>query len=73
LNIFFRNFLADPNKKPNELQPHHQCTIHLNSESMANLHSAYQQALNGQPSQQPLIEMVLFSILKKSFFLEAVF
>ncbi|CAF4274153.1 unnamed protein product [Rotaria socialis] len=57
------NFLANPNKKPNELEPHHQCTIHINSESMSNLQNAYQQALNGQPSQNPLIEMVIPSSL----------
>jgi hypothetical protein len=59
--IYSRNFLADPNKKPNELEVHHQCTIHLNSESVSSLQNAYRQALNGQPSQQPLIEMVCFS------------
>jgi hypothetical protein len=32
----------------------------MNSESMANLQNAYQQALNGKPSQYPLIEMVVF-------------
>ncbi|CAF3940310.1 unnamed protein product, partial [Rotaria magnacalcarata] len=57
------NFLANPNKNSNELQPHHQCTIHINSESMSNLQNAYQQALNGQPSQNPLIEMVIPSSL----------
>lgn len=53
-----RNFLADPNKNPNELQPHHQSTIHLNSESMIDLQNACKDALNGKPSRSPLIEMV---------------
>lgn len=53
-----RNFLADPNRSPNEQQPHHQCTIHMNSESIPALHTAYQEALNGQSSQYPLVEMV---------------
>ncbi|CAF3952152.1 unnamed protein product [Rotaria sp. Silwood2] len=57
------NFLANPNKNINELQPHHQCTIHLNSESMSDLQNAYQEALNGKPSQNPLIEMVIPSSL----------
>ncbi|CAF0760244.1 unnamed protein product [Rotaria sordida] len=57
------NFLANPNKNINELQPHHQCTIHLNSESMSATHNAYLQALNGKPSQYPLIEMVIPSSL----------
>jgi hypothetical protein len=30
----------------------------MNSESIPNLQIAYQQALNGKPSQYPLIEMV---------------
>ncbi|CAF0797958.1 unnamed protein product [Adineta ricciae] len=57
------NFLADPNRKPNELEPHHQCTIHMNSESIAGLQTAYQEALGGKPSQHPLIEMVIPSSL----------
>ncbi|UJR23353.1 hypothetical protein I4U23_026365 [Adineta vaga] len=62
------NFLADPNKNPNELQPHHQCTIHMNSESIADLHTAFQQASNGKPSEKPLIEMVLNENLLIRFF-----
>ncbi len=65
--IYSRNFRADPNKNPNELQPHHQCTIHMNSESMSNLQNAYQQALNGKPSQYPLIEMVRYLNIKTFF------
>ena len=63
LNSCSRNFLADPNKNPNEPQPHHQCTIHLNSESMVDLQTAYQQALSGKPSENPLIEMVFAYLL----------
>jgi hypothetical protein len=40
------------------MEAHHQCTIHINSESMSHLQTAYQQALNGKPSENPLIEMV---------------
>jgi len=32
----------------------------MNSESMSNLQNAYLEALNGKPSQYPLIEMVNF-------------
>jgi hypothetical protein len=38
----------------------------MNSESMANLQIAYQEALNGKPSQYPLIEMVIF--IEKYYF-----
>lgn len=53
-----RNFLADPNRRTNELEPHHQCTIHINSETVSQLQQAYQEALNGKPSTNPMIEMV---------------
>jgi hypothetical protein len=40
----------------------------MNSESISNLHDAYQQALNGKPSQYPLIDMVSTKEFKKNFF-----
>lgn len=43
------SFLAapTPDGKPG---PHHQCSIHLNCESVAVLETAYKEALNGRPS-----------------------
>lgn len=43
------NFLAapTPNGKPG---PHHQCSIHINCESVEVLETAYKEALNGRPS-----------------------
>lgn len=43
------NFLAapTPDDKPG---PHHQCSIHLNCESVDVLESAYKDAMNGRPS-----------------------
>ena len=38
----------------------------MNSESMSDLQNAYQQALNGQPSEHPLIEMVSIEYQKFS-------
>lgn len=35
----------------------------MNSESIADLQTAYQQALNGEPSQSPMVEMVIPSSL----------
>lgn len=43
------NFLASPtpDDKPG---PHHQCSIHLNCESVEVLETAYKEAMNGRPS-----------------------
>lgn len=43
------NFLASPtpSDKPG---PHHQCSIHLNCESVELLETAYKEAVNGRPS-----------------------
>ena len=43
------NFLASPTPdgKPG---PHHQCSIHLNCESVELLETAYKEAMNGRPS-----------------------
>ncbi|KAA8583804.1 hypothetical protein FQN60_015012 [Etheostoma spectabile] len=43
------NFLAapTPDDKPG---PHHQCSIHLNCESVELLETAYKEAINGRPS-----------------------
>uniref|UniRef100_A0A3Q1IB63 Pyridine nucleotide-disulfide oxidoreductase domain-containing protein 2 n=1 Tax=Anabas testudineus TaxID=64144 RepID=A0A3Q1IB63_ANATE len=56
------NFLASPtpNNKPG---PHHQCSIHLNCESVEVLESAYKEAMNGRPSVRPMIEMTIPSVL----------
>lgn len=47
------NFLArpTPDHKPG---PHHQCSIHLNCESIEVLETAYKEAINGRPSARYL-------------------
>lgn len=56
------NFLAvpTPNNKPG---PHHQCSIHLNCESVEVLETAYKEAVNGRPSSRPMLEMTIPSVL----------
>ncbi|XP_019849387.1 PREDICTED: pyridine nucleotide-disulfide oxidoreductase domain-containing protein 2-like isoform X1 [Amphimedon queenslandica] len=43
--------------------PHHRTTIHLNTESMDQLHESYVDVLQGNWSRKPLIEMCLPSAL----------
>nr|XP_033469736.1 pyridine nucleotide-disulfide oxidoreductase domain-containing protein 2-like [Epinephelus lanceolatus] len=43
------NFLASPTPD-NKPGPHHQCSIHLNCESVEVLETAYKEAMNGRPS-----------------------
>ncbi|KAM7408732.1 hypothetical protein PAMA_002450 [Pampus argenteus] len=56
------NFLASPTAdyKP---RPHHQCSIHLNCESVDILETAYKEAMNGRPSARPMLEMTIPSVL----------
>uniref|UniRef100_A0A673AKK4 Pyridine nucleotide-disulfide oxidoreductase domain-containing protein 2 n=1 Tax=Sphaeramia orbicularis TaxID=375764 RepID=A0A673AKK4_9TELE len=56
------NFLAcpTPDGKPG---PHHQCSIHLNCESVEVLETAYKEAMNGRPSSRPMLEMTIPSVL----------
>ncbi|XP_034040991.1 pyridine nucleotide-disulfide oxidoreductase domain-containing protein 2 [Thalassophryne amazonica] len=56
------NFLAcpTPDGKPG---PHHQCSIHLNCESLEVLDTAYKEAVNGRPSSRPMLEMTIPSVL----------
>ncbi|KAM4607005.1 pyridine nucleotide-disulfide oxidoreductase domain-containing protein 2 isoform 2-T2 [Polymixia lowei] len=56
------NFLASPTPdgKPG---PHHQCSIHLNCESVEVLETAYKEAMNGRPSTRPMLEMTIPSVL----------
>ncbi|XP_078129908.1 pyridine nucleotide-disulfide oxidoreductase domain-containing protein 2 [Sander vitreus] len=56
------NFLASPtpDDKPG---PHHQCSIHLNCESVVLLETAYKEAINGRPSARPMLEMTIPSVL----------
>ncbi|XP_041803527.1 pyridine nucleotide-disulfide oxidoreductase domain-containing protein 2 isoform X2 [Chelmon rostratus] len=56
------NFLASPTPdgKPG---PHHQCSIHLNCESVGVLETAYKEAMNGRPSARPMLEMTIPSVL----------
>lgn len=56
------NFLASPtpDDKPG---PHHQCSIHLNCESVELLETAYKEAVNGRCSTRPMVEMTVPSVL----------
>ncbi|KAJ8013777.1 hypothetical protein DPEC_G00033310 [Dallia pectoralis] len=56
------NFLAapTPDGKPG---PHHQCSIHLNCESVEVLQYAYKECLEGRPSSRPMLEMTIPSVL----------
>lgn len=56
------NFLAapTPDGKPG---PHHQCSIHLNCESVEVLQTAYEDCKEGRPSSRPMIEMTIPSVL----------
>lgn len=45
------NFLAAPTAN-GEPGPHHQCSIHINCESVDVLETAYKEALNGRPSSR---------------------
>merc|ERR1719219_994134 len=61
------NFLAKPNSSTYSLQPHHQCTIHLNCEDLDIVHQGYLDAENhGKPSEFPMIEMCMASSLDKT-------
>lgn len=55
------NFLASPtlDDKPG---PHHQCSIHLNCESVDVLETAYKDAVNGRPSARSVF--IFFTFLK---------
>lgn len=54
------NFLADPNQKPNQVMPHHRCTIHLNCEDSQLLEEAYADAaFKGTFSAKPMIELTI--------------
>ena len=64
------NFLANPNTQnnPNEILPHHRCTIHLNCENSELLDEAYKDATKdlkkpGKYSKNPMIEMTIPSSL----------
>uniref|UniRef100_A0AAY3ZWA4 Pyridine nucleotide-disulfide oxidoreductase domain-containing protein 2 n=1 Tax=Denticeps clupeoides TaxID=299321 RepID=A0AAY3ZWA4_9TELE len=57
------NFLAAPNVGEGKPGPHHQCSIHLNCESMEALEEAYRDAWQGRPSARPMIEMTIPSVL----------
>ncbi|XP_073338558.1 pyridine nucleotide-disulfide oxidoreductase domain-containing protein 2 [Pagrus major] len=56
------NFLASPTPD-NKPGPHHQCSIHLNCESVEVLETAYKEAMNGRPSARPMLEMTIPSVL----------
>ncbi|XP_060781877.1 pyridine nucleotide-disulfide oxidoreductase domain-containing protein 2 [Neoarius graeffei] len=57
------NFLAAPNTADGKPGPHHQCSIHLNCESVAILEAAYKEGQQGRPSSRPMIEMTIPSVL----------
>ncbi|KAK3435256.1 hypothetical protein EUGRSUZ_D02612 [Eucalyptus grandis] len=46
--------------------PQHRGTIHIGSESMEEIDSACQDAVNGVPSRRPVIEMTIPSVLDKT-------
>ncbi|KAE9614400.1 hypothetical protein Lal_00037996 [Lupinus albus] len=46
--------------------PQHVGTIHIGSESMEEIHSASQDAVNGVPSGRPIMEMTIPSVLDKT-------
>ncbi|XP_057434902.1 uncharacterized protein LOC130727705 [Lotus japonicus] len=46
--------------------PQHVGTIHIGSESVEEIHSACQDAVNGVPSRRPVIEMTIPSVLDKT-------
>ena len=41
----------------NVVQPHHRCTVHLNTENMEMLEAAHKDYVAGRPSERPLIEV----------------
>ncbi|KAF5910232.1 pyridine nucleotide-disulfide oxidoreductase domain-containing protein 2-like [Clarias magur] len=57
------NFLAAPNTADGKPGPHHQCSIHLNCESVELLEAAYREGQQGRPSSRPMIEMTIPSVL----------
>ncbi|XP_017579800.1 pyridine nucleotide-disulfide oxidoreductase domain-containing protein 2 [Pygocentrus nattereri] len=57
------NFLAAPNPADGKPGPHHQCSIHLNCESVEVLEAAYREGQQSRPSSRPMIEMVIPSVL----------
>ncbi|XP_053477209.1 pyridine nucleotide-disulfide oxidoreductase domain-containing protein 2 isoform X1 [Ictalurus furcatus] len=57
------NFLAAPNTTDGKPGPHHQCSIHLNCESVEILEAAYKEGQQGRPSSRPMVEMTIPSVL----------
>ena len=57
------NFRVLPSNKDGTPSPHHRCTIHLNSETIDDVHSAYMDAQRGRCSDNPIIEMCIPSSL----------
>nr|GEX53754.1 pyridine nucleotide-disulfide oxidoreductase domain-containing protein 2 [Tanacetum cinerariifolium] len=49
-----------------EAGPQHMGTIHIGSESIEEIDSACQESVNGLPSQRPVIEMTIPSVLDKT-------
>uniref|UniRef100_A0A8B9LEZ4 Pyridine nucleotide-disulfide oxidoreductase domain-containing protein 2 n=1 Tax=Astyanax mexicanus TaxID=7994 RepID=A0A8B9LEZ4_ASTMX len=57
------NFLAAPNTADGKPGPHHQCSIHLNCESVEVLEKAYKEGQQGHPSSRPMLELTIPSVL----------
>lgn len=57
------NFLADPNIEQNTPMPHHRATVHMNCEDTEMIVDAYKDALQGNFSRKPMIEMTIPSSL----------
>ncbi|KAI6646649.1 Pyridine nucleotide-disulfide oxidoreductase domain-containing protein 2-like isoform X1 [Oopsacas minuta] len=57
------NFTCLPNSHPDKPQSIHSASIHLNCESMTDIHKAYLEGQNKQVSTYPMIEMCIPSSL----------
>ncbi|KAL8152065.1 hypothetical protein V2J09_021873 [Rumex salicifolius] len=53
-------------KNHRDVGPEHMGTIHIGTESMVEIHSACQDAINGLPSRRPIIEMTIPSSLDET-------
>eukprot|EP00123_Amoebidium_parasiticum_P013836 comp22175_c0_seq1/m.32556 comp22175_c0_seq1/g.32556 ORF comp22175_c0_seq1/g.32556 comp22175_c0_seq1/m.32556 type:complete len:588 (-) comp22175_c0_seq1:636-2399(-) len=55
---------ADPSTAPDPGSPYHRCTIHLGSESVKEIESAFSEAkFTNRPSSRPVVEMTIPSTL----------
>lgn len=60
------NFLAAPNSADGKPGPHHQCSIHLNCESVEVLEEAYREGQQGRPSSRlakPAVVLIMEQLI----------